>query len=58
MVGVDASFVDHRPGNVEQHLILIGIKLPHRKAAAPSWPGKGVRERAATWDHASFFDPF
>ncbi len=33
---------DHRPGGVEQHLVLIGIELAHREAAAGGKPAKRV----------------
>ena len=33
---------DHRPRGVEQHLVLIRVKLPHREAAAGRQPAKRV----------------
>ena len=33
---------DHRPGRVEQHLVLIGVKLAHREAAARREPTERV----------------
>ena len=33
---------DHRPGGVEQHLVLIGVELAHREAAAGREPAERV----------------
>jgi hypothetical protein len=33
---------DHRPGGVEQHLVLIGVELAHGEAAAGGQPAVRV----------------